>query len=69
MPLVYFMILAALALSGHAIATTPRAHRSTLPQLAQFEDFRRAAGTRVADTLTASLSIREVRWRPEGPTS
>ena len=53
-------------MSGHAVAVTPVAPRRAPPLLAQFEDFRRAAGTRTADTLSASLSIREVRWRPEG---
>lgn len=60
------LALAALLLTNHAAATTPPASARALP-LAQFEDFRRAAGTRVADTLKASLSIREVLWRPEGP--
>ncbi len=61
----YPLVLAALALSGLAIASTPPLHHSA-PPLAQFEDFRRAAGKRAGDTLKASFSIREVRWRPEG---
>ena len=60
------VLLAAFVLSGFAMATTPAPHRSALPTLAKFEDFRRAAGTRTADTLKASFSIREVRWRPPG---
>ena len=59
------LALAAIAFSGRS-AAAPLRH-APLP-IAQLEDFRRPAGTRVADTLTASLSIREVRWRPEGPT-
>ena len=67
MKLVFLPVLVAVfALSGFAIATTPPQNRSALPPLAKFEDFRRAAGTRTADTLKASFSIREVRWRPEG---
>ena len=58
------LALAAIAFSGRS-AADPLRH-APLP-IAQLEDFRRPAGTRVADTLTASLSIREVRWRPEGP--
>lgn len=60
------LVFATLLLTSHAIAIAPRPVRSA-PPLAQFEDFRRAAGTRSGDTLRASLSIREVRWRPEGP--
>ena len=67
MQFVYALILAALAAAGHAHPTAPPPRRSAPPPLAQFEDFRRAAGTLAGDTLTASLSIREVRWRPEGP--
>lgn len=58
----FLIALAALALSGRPTSWPLRA---ALP-LAQLEDFRRPAGTRVADTLNASFSIREVRWRPEG---
>ena len=59
-------VVVALAVTSLPIADAPRPHRSA-PPLAQLEDFRRAAGTRTADTLKASFSIREVRWRPEGP--
>ncbi len=59
------LVLAAVVVSNLPIAAAPPPLRSVLP-LAQFEDFRRAAGTRKADTLNASFSIREVRWRPEG---
>ncbi|MEP6836325.1 MAG: multicopper oxidase domain-containing protein [Gemmatimonas sp.] len=65
MPLSKALVLAALAMSLPAIATK-LPHRNADPVLAQYEDFRRDAGTRIADTLKASLSIREVRWRPEG---
>lgn len=34
--------------------------------LATLEDYRRTAGHRVRDTLVASMSVRTVRWRPEG---
>ncbi len=57
--------IAALAFAGRPAAALPR--RAPLPR-AQREDFRRPAGIRVADTLNAAFSIREVRWRPEGPT-
>ncbi len=66
MQLLNAFVFAALAVTGLPFADAPRPHR-TVPPLAQFEDFRRAAGTRFADTLRASLSIQEVRWRPEGP--
>ena len=67
MQLAYSLVLAALALSARFIAPTSPPPRTAPRPLAQLEDFRRAAGTRVADTLRASISIREVRWRPEGP--
>lgn len=64
------LLLATLVLVGH---TTPSATRSltnprnpAAPAVAALEDYRRAIGTRHADTLSAALSIREVRWRPEG---
>ncbi len=60
MSFAYVLILALLALSGHASVAPP-----ALP-LAQLEEYRRVAGTRAGDTLKASFSIREVRWRPEG---
>jgi hypothetical protein len=53
-------------LSNAPRGAAPRSVGHAPPPLAQLEDFRRAVGRRVADTLTASLSIREVRWRPEG---
>jgi len=65
MPFSKAVVLAALAMSLPATATK-LPHRNAAPVLAQHENFRRAAGTRIADTLTASLSVREVRWRPEG---
>lgn len=69
MQFAFSVIVAALAVSGHAIPTARPSHRGALPpRLAQFEDFRRAAGTLARDTLKASFSIREVRWRPEGRT-
>jgi len=46
--------------------TPPVAPLAAPPLLAQAEDYRRAAGERRGDTLVASFSIREVRWRPEG---
>ncbi|MBL0170324.1 MAG: multicopper oxidase domain-containing protein [Gemmatimonadaceae bacterium] len=60
------VVLAAFAMMGRpaTFAATPR--RSAPLPLAQLEDNRRAAGARIADTLRVSLSIREVRWRPEG---
>ncbi|MDB4891347.1 MAG: multicopper oxidase type 2 [Gemmatimonadetes bacterium] len=65
----YSVMVAALVVSGDAIPIARPSHRSAPPSpLAQFEDFRRAAGTLVGDTLKASFSIREVRWRPEGRT-
>lgn len=68
MLLAHTIALAALALSGHASSTSTAAPHRAAPPLAQFEDFRRAAGMRVADTLKASFTLREVRWRPEGRT-
>ena len=67
MQLAYSLVLVALALSARSIAPTSPPPRTAPRPLAQLEDFRRAAGVRVADTLRASFSIREVRWRPEGP--
>lgn len=52
------LLCSALAVSNAIVA----------PPLAQLEDYRRAAGHRSGDTLAASFSIREVRWRPEGRT-
>lgn len=66
MPLAHLSLLAALLLSSHVAQLTPRPARREPPPLARFEDFRRPAGRRVADTLKVSLSIQEVRWRPEG---
>ena len=60
------LVVAALAVSNAPRGAAPRSVGHAPPPLAQLEDFRRAVGRRVADTLTASLSIREVRWRPEG---
>lgn len=60
------VIVAVLATTG---ADRPRvaavSHAPAAP-VAGAEDYRRPAGTRIADTLLASFSIREVRWRPEG---
>lgn len=67
MLLPHVLVFAGLAVSNLLTAAAPPSNRS-VPPLAQFEDFRRAAGTRSADTLKASFSIQEVRWRPEGPT-
>lgn len=61
------LVFASLLLTNHISPNTPSVpHR--VPPIAQFEDFRRVAGMRVGDTLKASFSIREVRWRPEGST-
>lgn len=65
MPLAKPVVTALLAIAIPASAPIV-ADRSAAPPLAQHEDFRRAAGVRRADTLSASLSIREVRWHPEG---
>lgn len=71
MPFAKTLVTALLAFAVPAIAPTISHRyptRNTAPPLAQHEDFRRAAGVRRGDTLSASLSIREVRWRPEGRT-
>jgi FtsP/CotA-like multicopper oxidase with cupredoxin domain len=41
--------------------------RSNRPPTAGLEDYQRAAGRRVGDTLVVALDIQEVSWRPEGP--
>ena len=65
MHLAHSVLLAALAVGGRALPPARRVPHGAPTPLAQFEDYRRAAGARSADTLTASFSIREVRWRPE----
>lgn len=60
------VLFATIAGSGFAVATGPSTNPSVVPALAKFEDYRRAAGKRIADTLKATFSVREVRWRPEG---
>lgn len=49
--------LAAAALTGARVAELP---------LASPEDYRRAAGRRVGDTLVVTLEARRARWRPQG---
>lgn len=66
MHLAHSVIFALLSLAGRDRAPVDVATHGTPSPVARVEDFRRAAGTRIADTLTASFSIREVRWRPEG---
>jgi manganese oxidase len=56
-----------LALTAITRVITRPEPASAPPPIALAEDFRRPAGTRIADTLSASFSIREARWRPEGP--